>query len=50
MIEKIIAGEPTPIPQTGEVTIFKRRKPAESQIPELSSLLILHDFIGMLDA
>lgn len=50
MIEKIIAEEPTPIPQTGEVTIFKRRKPAESQIPELSSLSNLHDFIRMLDA
>lgn len=50
MIEKIIAEEPTPIPQTGEVTIFKRRKPAESEISELSSLLNLHDFIRMLDA
>jgi len=50
MIEKIIAEEPTPIPQTGEVTIFKRRTPAESQVPELSSLSNLHDFIRMLDA
>lgn len=50
MIEKIIAEEPTPMPQTGEVTIFKRRKPAESQIAEVSSLLNLHDFIRMLDA
>lgn len=50
IIEKIIAEEPTPIPQTGKVTIFKRRKPAESEIPELSSLSNLHDFIRMLDA
>jgi methionyl-tRNA formyltransferase len=32
------------------VTIFKRRKPAESEVPELSSLSNLHDFIRMLDA
>lgn len=50
MIERIITEEPIPQPQNGEVTIFKRRKPSESAIPQLSSLEQLHDFIRMLDA
>ncbi len=50
MIEKIITEEPTPEPQTGEVTVFKRRKPLESEVPQLDSLVALHDFIRMLDA
>ena len=50
MIEKIITEEPTPEPQTGEVTVFKRRKPPESEVPQLDSLVALHDFIRMLDA
>ncbi len=50
MIKRIIEEEPKPIPQTGEVVIFKRRKPHESKIPQLDSLLSLHDFIRMLDA
>ncbi|PNW32559.1 UNVERIFIED_CONTAM: methionyl-tRNA formyltransferase, partial [Euhalothece sp. KZN 001] len=50
MIGKIIQEEPTPQPQSGEVTNFKRRQPSESEIPQLSSLSQLHDFIRMLDA
>ncbi len=50
MINYIIEYEPEPKPQTGEVTIFKRRKPAESEIPEFNSLQQLYDFIRMLDA
>ncbi|BAW97777.1 methionyl-tRNA formyltransferase (plasmid) [[Synechococcus] sp. NIES-970] len=50
MIEKIIKEQPKPIPQSGEVVTFKRRKPDESKIPQLNSLLSLHDFIRMLDA
>lgn len=50
MIETIIKEEPTPVAQSGEVINFKRRKPTESQIPDLSSLSKLHDFIRMLDA
>lgn len=30
--------------------MFKRRKPADSEIPESTSLRGLHDFIRMLDA
>jgi len=50
MIKDIIQKEPEPIDQSGEITIFKRRKPTESEIPELDSLPKLYDFIRMLDA
>jgi len=50
MIEHIIRGQPEPVPQTGEVTVFKRRKPEDSEIPSLDSVQALHDFIRMLDA
>ena len=50
MIKCIIKDQPTPVPQVGEPTVFKRRKPEESEIPELDSLQALYDFIRMLDA
>ncbi len=50
MIERIIGEEPEPVPQAGEVTVFRRRKPEESEVPELASLQALYDFIRMLDA
>ena len=50
MIGRIIKEQPKPIPQTGKVVIFKRRKPEESEILELDSLQALYDFIRMLDA
>jgi methionyl-tRNA formyltransferase len=50
MIKEIIQEQPEPISQSGEITIFKRRKPAESEISELNSLPKLYDFIRMLDA
>jgi methionyl-tRNA formyltransferase len=50
MIRRIIEKQPQPQFQTGEVTIFKRRNPEESRIPELPDLQSLYDFIRMLDA
>lgn len=50
MIRRIIEEQPEPRPQTGEVIVFKRRKPHQSRIPELPSLQALYDFIRMLDA
>jgi methionyl-tRNA formyltransferase len=50
MIERIVTVELMPVPQTGDATVFKRRKPSESEILELDSLEKLHDFIRMLDA
>lgn len=50
MIQRIISEQPQPRPQEGEATIFRRRRPAESQMPSLPSLESLYDFIRMLDA
>jgi len=50
MIETIVRDRPIPIPQTGDVTVFKRRQPQDSEVPSLSTLAELHDFIRMLDA
>ncbi|CCQ59837.1 Methionyl-tRNA formyltransferase-like protein 2 [Crocosphaera watsonii] len=50
MIQTIIQEQPIPIPQTGEVVLFKRRKPEDSEIPQINSLSELHDFLRMLDA
>jgi methionyl-tRNA formyltransferase len=50
MIKRIVSEEPTPVAQSGKVTIFKRRQPSESEIPQFPSLSKLHDFIRMLDA
>lgn len=49
MIKTLIHDQPTPTPQSGEPTVFKRRKAEESEIPARDSLIQLHDFIRMLD-
>ncbi len=51
MIEEIIENCPSPVPQTGEPKIFRRRTPDQSRIPsEGISLTELFDHIRMLDA
>ncbi len=51
MAKEIAASEPQPTEQVGEVVVFKRRKPAESQLPVNSSdLMNVFDHIRMLDA
>ena len=51
MISRIVTEEPAPVPQTGEVTIFSRRTPGQSEITsEVLDLERLHDHIRMLDA
>lgn len=50
MIKEIISEEPEPIPQSGEVVIFERRKPEQSRMPENASVKEQYDFIRMLDA
>jgi methionyl-tRNA formyltransferase len=50
MIKRIIEENIVPIEQTGSPTIFKRRKPSQSEIPECTDLRTLYDFLRMLDA
>lgn len=50
MIQELIAQEPTPVPQEGEVEIFKRRKPEDSDLRNASSVEDAYDYIRMLDA
>ena len=50
MIKKIVREEPVPAPQTGEVTLFERRKPQQSAIPDSLNVRQLYDFVRMLDA
>lgn len=50
MIISIIDNKLIPIPQQGEATAFKRRKPADSNIAELVTIEQVYDYIRMLDA
>ncbi len=51
MILDIVKNSPQPVPQKGNITIFKRRKPEQSLLPtEISRLDRLFDFLRMLDA
>lgn len=49
MIRKIIKEDIIPIPQAGEITEFKRRKPDDGNLAVLSDLEKVYDFIRMLD-
>lgn len=50
MVKSISTSNPIPKPQVGEVTIFERRKPEESNIKDLDEIKTVHDYIRMLDA
>jgi methionyl-tRNA formyltransferase len=50
MIEEIITKNLKPVPQEGKPVAFKRRKPEESNIADLSDLEKVYDYIRMLDA
>lgn len=50
MIVEIAVHQPTPTPQVGEATVFKRRTPEKSDIADLTSLEQVFDWIRMLDA
>jgi methionyl-tRNA formyltransferase len=50
MVKTIVRRHPKPGAQRGAATIFKRRGPEESTIPQQPTLRALHDFIRMLDA
>ena len=50
MMIEIIENRPEPVPQKGEVCVFKRRKPQDGCISELDDLGKVFDYIRMLDA
>ena len=51
MVETIARNRPVPVPQNGQITRFKRRKPEQSRIDEnMAGLQLLFDHIRMLDA
>ena len=50
MIISILENQIKPTPQKGKVTMFKRRKPHQSNIIELENLQKVYDYIRMLDA
>jgi methionyl-tRNA formyltransferase len=49
MIVAIAEDEPVPVEQVGEPTYFKRRTPAESEIPASSNLADIYNRVRMLD-
>ena len=49
MIKSIVFKIPKPKEQKGKITIFKRRKPYQSEINFNGSLIKIYDFIRMLD-
>lgn len=50
MIADIVAAEPSPRPQVGEVVEFKRRSPLDSELRDPTSLEAIYDLVRMLDA
>lgn len=50
MIVEILNKQPDPVPQEGEPTIFKRRKPEQSNLAGIATLEGAFDLIRMLDA
>ena len=49
MIIEILKQDLKPLPQVGQITEFKRRKPEESNIELLNDLEKVYDYIRMLD-
>lgn len=50
MIEYLVLHELTPAEQSGDVVVFKRRRPEESNMTPLSNLDQVYNYIRMLDA
>lgn len=50
MMAQILSEDMLPTEQTGEVTVFARRQPKDSEILEIETLSALYDKIRMLDA
>ncbi len=50
IIRWMVSAQPDPVPQTGDVVVFRRRVPRMSQLPQEGELSQLFDHIRMLDA
>jgi methionyl-tRNA formyltransferase len=50
MMRIMINDEPEPVEQSGEVTLFVRRKPQDSELPRDGDAEAIYDHIRMLDA
>ncbi|SEA44137.1 methionyl-tRNA formyltransferase [Alkalimonas amylolytica] len=50
LIEQIVTKQLQPKPQQGEVVVFERRSPLQSELPQTADANQLYDFIRMLDA
>lgn len=50
IIEHLILTNPVPVPQTGEVVEFSRRRREDGDLSNLSNLKEVYDYIRMLDA
>ena len=50
LMVELVQNEPEPAAQEGEPTPFARRRPADGNVAQLSTLSAVHDFIRMLDA
>ncbi|MCJ8320002.1 MAG: methionyl-tRNA formyltransferase [Colwellia sp.] len=50
MISTIVTLQPLPIPQSGTVVEFKRKTPADSELPIKNTIEEIYDLIRMLDA
>jgi methionyl-tRNA formyltransferase len=50
MIAEILRNRPEPVEQIGEPTCFRRRKPQQSNLAEIETLVGAYDHIRMLDA
>jgi len=50
MVVEIVASDPAPLPQAGEVLEFRRRRPADGDLSPLTETRQVYDHIRMLDA
>ncbi|MDT8384238.1 MAG: methionyl-tRNA formyltransferase [Gammaproteobacteria bacterium] len=49
MIKKIVSENIQPVAQSGEITTFTRRIPADSNVAEITTITAVYDHIRMLD-
>lgn len=50
MMIELVRDAPEPVPQAGEATVFRRRRPEEGDLCACKSLAEVFDYIRMLDA